>query len=112
MYILIRNIMVTWFSFFSIFKGFLNIYLPCVCVYVCMYMCVNKEHTCAKEFVCNQSEDNFQEFVLSFHHAGPGDWSQVINLSRDYIYLVSHLAHASAYHNTFNLGCETIWVVD
>lgn len=54
---------------------------------MCACVSVNKEHTCAKECVYNQSEDNFQKFVLPFHHAGPGDWSQVINLSRDYIYL-------------------------
>lgn len=38
----------------------------CVHVYMDMYM--------------DMSEDNLKELILSFHHVGPGDWTQIISL--------------------------------
>ena len=34
-----------------------------------------------------RSEDNFQETVLPFHHEGIRDWTQVLRLIRNCIYL-------------------------
>lgn len=38
------------------------------------------------------SEDNFGEFVLSFDHVGPGDWTQVISSGDHCLCLLNHLA--------------------
>lgn len=41
----------------------------------------------------SRSEDSFQELILSFHHVGPGDCTQVIGLGDKHLYpLASHWA--------------------
>jgi hypothetical protein len=39
-----------------------------------------------------QSENNFVKLVLSFHHIGPGDQSQIIRLGGKHFYPLSYLS--------------------
>lgn len=63
-----------WLS--SLFFIF-NIYLLCVYGYL-LYVGVGA-HVCTMVYMW-KSEDNFQESVLTFHHVGPGDWTDVDRL--------------------------------
>lgn len=47
----------------------------CVCVWTCVWACVC---VYTSPFLCHGSEDNFQELVFSFHHAGIRDETRVI----------------------------------
>lgn len=37
------------------------------------------------------SNDKLWKSVLFFYHLGPGDWTQVIRLSGEHLYLINHL---------------------
>lgn len=50
-------------------------------------MCVYVSHDVSVE-----SEDNFQELILSFHRVGPRDQPQVFGLSGKYLYSLRHLS--------------------
>lgn len=61
--------------------------LVCVCVYMDVHMCVYI-YTMA---CMRRSEDNLGEWVLSFHHVGPGDQTQIVRFGGKYPYWLSHL---------------------
>lgn len=50
-------------------------------------MCVYVSHDVSVE-----SEDNFQELILSFHLVGPGDQPQVFGLGGKHLYSLRHLS--------------------
>lgn len=52
-----------------------------------MYACI-----CVKAHVC-KSGNNLQVLVLSFHHAGLGDWIDIIRLGSRFLHMLSHLSH-------------------
>lgn len=57
----------------------------CMCVHVCV-------HGCTWATVCVwKSGDNIQALVLSFHHVGSRNWTEVVGLGGKHLYL-SHVA--------------------
>lgn len=61
---------------------------PCMCMSLCVCVCAYK-HRYYGMYI--EIEDNFQELVISFHHVGPRDGSQVLGFGRKLLHPLSHL---------------------
>lgn len=62
----------------------ISIYLACVCI--CMHASVSR-HMCASQGI------TYKLLVLSFYHAGLGDWIEIIRLGSRFLHMLSHLSH-------------------